>query len=87
MSKEIFLVNEQFILTKKFRSANEFSVFIEEYSVKHRCGYMDAIIDYCTKSAIDIEAIGPLISKSLKEKIRLEAEEQNFFKKRGQLQL
>jgi aryl-alcohol dehydrogenase-like predicted oxidoreductase len=81
------VLNEEFILSRKFKTATEFSVFIEEYSIKHRCGYMDAVIDYCTKSGIDLESIGPLVSKSLKEKIRVEATEANFFKKRGTLQL
>lgn len=80
-------ISEQYIITKKFKNANEFSVFIEEYSITHKCGYMDAVIDYCTKSDIDIESIGPLVSKSLKEKIRVEAEEQNFFRQKGKLQL
>lgn len=81
------IVSEEYLLTKKFRTANDFSIFIEKYSVENRLGYMDAIIDYCSKNDIDLESVGPLVSKSLKEKIRVEAEEANFFKAKGKLEL
>ena len=61
-------ISEEFLLTKKFKNALEFSVFIEEYSKSKRLSYMDSIIDYCTRESIEIESIGKLISKSLKEK-------------------
>lgn len=80
-------INDEFILTKKFKSSVEFSMFIEEYCLTNKIGYMDGVIDYCTKQDIDVELIAPLISKSLKEKIRVEAEEQNFFRSKGKLEL
>lgn len=80
-------INDEFILTKKFKSSVEFSMFIEEYCLTNKIGYMDGVIDYCTKQDIDVESIAPLISKSLKEKIRVEAEEQNFFRSKGKLEL
>jgi hypothetical protein len=46
---------------------------------------MEAVISYCEEIDIDIENIAGLINKSLKDKIQLEAEEQNFLKKRGKL--
>jgi hypothetical protein len=78
-------LNDSFIITKRFRSPTEFSLYIEERVSKERIGYMDAIIDYCTNSEVDIENIGKLITSSLKEKIRYEAEESNIMKPRGRL--
>lgn len=81
------ITNDSYLKTKKFKNAIEFSMFIEGYSKLHRLSCMDGIIEYCTRQSIEIETIGPLISKSLKEKIRVEAIEQNFFKQKGQLEI
>ena len=48
---------------------------------------MDAVISYCGEVDIDIESISKLVNQSLRDKIRTEAEEQNFLKKRGKLPL
>jgi hypothetical protein len=80
-------LTDGYLLTKKFRSATEFSVYIEEYCMVNHIGYMDALIDYCEKKDIEVESIASLVSKSLKEKMRVEAEEQNFFRAKGKLEL
>lgn len=88
MSEEEFKkLSDVLVITKKFRSPNEFSLYIEEKVVKEKIGYMDAIINYCQEVDIDIESISKLINKSLKDKIRLEAEEFNYIKKQGKLPL
>lgn len=46
---------------------------------------MDAIIDYCNNNNADIEGIAYLITASLKDKIQLEAEENNLMKPRAKL--
>lgn len=79
------LINDALIITKKFRSANEFSLYIEERVVKEKIGYMDAIINYCNTVDIDISSVASLVNQSLKDKIQLEAEENNMLKKRGKL--
>jgi len=81
------ILNDTIIITKKFRSPNEFSLYIEEKVIKEKIGYMDAIISYCSEIDIDIETISKLINQSLKDKIRLEAEEQNYIKKQAKLPL
>lgn len=73
------------IITKRFRSPNEFSLHIEERVLREKIGYMDAVIQYCNEIDIDIEAVAGLINKSLKDKIRVEAEEQNYIRKQGKL--
>ena len=41
---------------------------------------MDAIILYCEENQIEVETVGRLISKSLKEKIQVEASKANLIK-------
>ncbi len=41
---------------------------------------MDAILWYCEENTIEVESIGRLISKNLKEKIQLEAMNANMLK-------
>ena len=77
--------NDTIIITKKFRSPSEFSLYIEERVHKEKIGYMDAVIDYCNINGIDIDNIGNLITESLKDKIRMEAEDSNMIKPRGKL--
>ena len=88
MNKEIeYILTDSLIITKKFRSPKEFSLYIEERVLKERIGYMDAVIQYCEEIDIDIESISKLINQSLKDKIQNEAEENNFMKPRGKLPL
>jgi hypothetical protein len=88
MTDELFTeLNDTIIITKKFRSPNEFSLYIEEKVVREKIGYMDAIINYCGEIDIEIDSISKLINQSLKDKIRLEAEEFNYLKKKAKLPL
>ena len=80
-------LNDPLVITKRFRSPNEFSIYIDELVNKFKVSYMDAVIKYCQEKEIDIESIGPLINKKLKDKIQLEAEQQHMMKPRGQLPL
>ena len=47
--------------------------------------YMEAVIEWCTRHSIEIEAVAPLIkkNKSLKLLVKKEAEDLNFIKKTG----
>ena len=88
MDKAIeYILTDSLIITKKFRSPNEFSLYIEEKVLRERIGYMDAVIQYCEEIDIEIESISKLINQSLKDKIQNEAEENNFMKPRGKLPL
>jgi hypothetical protein len=46
---------------------------------------MEAIINYCDEIDIEISSIASMINKNLKEKIKIEAEEQNLLRKRSKL--
>jgi hypothetical protein len=68
-------------------NSKEFSLNIEGVVKEKRISYMDAVILYCEENDIDISTAKPLISKSLKEKIKLEATNKRMLKysKQGQL--
>ena len=78
-------LNDAIVITKRFRSPTEFSLYIEDKVAKEKIGYMDAIISYCNEVDIEIDSVGNLVNQSLKDKIQLEAEDQNMMKKRGKL--
>ena len=58
-----YILTDTLVITKKFRSPNEFSLYIEERVVKEKIGYMDAVIQYCGEVDIDVEAISKLINQ------------------------
>lgn len=69
-------------------NAKQFSLKIEE--IKRNNGdmsYMDAILHYCDENKIDPAEVGRYISKSLKEKITIEAQGLNLIEKGGKLPL
>ena len=43
--------------------------------------YIDAIVEYCEVNNIEVDTVGKMISKPLKEKIKYDAMELNFLKK------
>ena len=78
-------LTDALIITKRFRSPNEFSIYIDEIVAKKSISYMDAVISYCEEKEIDVDSIGSLINQKLREKIQLEAEQANMIKPRGHL--
>ena len=62
-------------------NSKEFSLIIEGVvKDKRPITYMDAIIWYCEENQIEVESVGRLISKALKEKIQVEASKANLIK-------
>ena len=62
-------------------NSKEFSLIIEGVvKDKKHITYMDAIIWYCEQNQIEVESVGRLISKALKEKIQVEASKANLIK-------
>lgn len=80
-------LTDEFIITRQFATANEFSLWVQKVAAEKRKTCMDTIIDYCAEKDIDIEAVSKLINKVLKERIRTEAEEANLMKKSARLPL
>lgn len=74
-------------LKEKFLCSAQFAQDIEAIVKDDNLGYIDAIVDYCEKNAIDVESVPKLISKPLKEKLKWEATELNFLKRTSRAKL
>jgi len=62
-------------------NSKEFSLIIEGVvRDKKPITYMDAILWYCEQNQLEVESVGRLISKALKEKIQVEATKANLIK-------
>ena len=68
-------VQEKLMTPKKFSISNEKTV--QESGIS----YMDALLDYCDKYQLEPEMIKPLITKSLKEKVEVDARNLNYLPK------
>jgi hypothetical protein len=68
-------------INEKFISRDKFTEDIEKIVLETNQPYIDAIVQYCEDNTIDIETVNKLISKPLKEKIRVEAMDLNYLKK------
>jgi len=85
MTDENEQLTDALVITKRFRSPSEFSLYIDEQVSAFNITYMDAVINYCNEKEIDIDSIGSLINQKLREKIQMEAELANMIKPRGHL--
>jgi len=67
-------------------NSKEFSLKIEQL-VKEKKGisYMDAVLLYCEQNDIDPSTVASLLTKTLKDKITIEAQNLNIIPKTGQL--
>lgn len=54
-------------------NSKDFSMKIESIVKEKKTSYMDAVILYCEEQGIDTGTVSNLISKPLKEKIKIEA--------------
>ncbi len=69
-------------------NSKEFSLEIEKIvQEKKGISYMDAILKYCEENELDPSTVAPMITKTLKDKITIEAQNLNYIPKTGQLPL
>jgi hypothetical protein len=68
-----------------FKTANEFSMHIENVAQQNKQSYLDAILDFCNKHMIDPEEIASKVNKSLKDKLEHDFRELNYLPKKAQL--
>ena len=67
--------------TNSLMTPKKFSIRIEKLAKDSDTSYLDALLDYCEKNSVEPEQIKPLITKSLKEKLEVNARELNFLPK------
>ena len=65
----------------------KFSLMIEHLAVDLQCSRLDAILEHCKDTGLEVEVASTLISSALKSKIKEEAEELNLIKKTSKLPL
>jgi hypothetical protein len=68
-----------------FKTANEFSLHIEEMVRNSKMTYMDAVLHYCKENYLEPEDVSKLINRSLKDKIEMNFRELNYLPKQAQL--
>jgi hypothetical protein len=67
-------------------NSKEFSLEIEKIvQEKKGISYMDAVLKYCEDNELDPSTVAPMITKTLKDKITIEAQNLNYLPKTGQL--
>lgn len=84
---EVKELTDALVITKRFRSPNEFALYIESIVLSQKIPYMEAVINYCNEIDIEVDSVGPLINQTIREKIQMEAEQANMMKPRGHLPL
>ena len=73
------------IRNEMFKTANEFSLHIEQMVRDSKLSYMDAVLEYCKENYLEPEDVSKLINKSLKDKIEMDFRELNYLPKQAQL--
>ena len=63
-------------------NSKEFSLIIERTAREKRIKYLDAILWYCEENELDTGSVGKLISKPLKDKLLVEAQDLNLLKEK-----
>lgn len=73
------------IRRERFKSSNDFSLHIEELVRDKRISYMDAILQYCKENFIEPQDVAKLVNKSLKDKLEVNFQDENYLPKRAKL--
>ena len=61
-------------------NSKKFGLKIEEIVKEKKISYLDAVVWFCEQNDIDTGTVSPMINKSLKEKIQIEAEKKKLIK-------
>jgi hypothetical protein len=68
-----------------FNTAVEFSQYIETIAVKEKQGYIATILQYCEERDLDPEEIAKYVSRSLRDKLSVEMQEDGLLPKTATL--
>lgn len=77
------------VLDQKFMTSAKFSMEIENIvkESKGELNYIEAILTYCEENEIEFYSVPKLLSKALKEKLKLDAQRLSFMKKSSKAKL
>jgi hypothetical protein len=81
------LLQVNITLPNMFENAKQFSLYIEKVVQEKRMTHMDAVLEYCKENYLDPQDISKLINKSLRDKIKVNATELNYFPKQATLDI
>lgn len=75
------------VISSKALTSEKFIKEIENLVTRYDLDYMDAVVHYCEKNNIELEAAAGIIRSNLRIKAKLqdEAEELNFLPRRAKL--
>ena len=79
-------VGTKIVQKEKMPTKDEMAKFaksIEEYVVTTNYNYIDAIVEYCKTTGLEIEVAATLINSNLKSKIENVALDNNMLKEKG----
>ena len=68
-----------------FKTAAQFSMFIEQFASEKRMSHMDAVLKYCEDNFIEPDEIKNLVNKTLRDKIEINMREANLLPKQATL--
>ena len=68
-----------------FKSSNEFSMHIEQIVRDNNISYMEAVLQYCKDNFIEPDDIAKLVNKSLKDKLEVNFQDENYLPKKAKL--
>lgn len=63
-----------------FLTKEKFADDVEHLVLDTGMNYIDAIVEYCEQNGLDVESVGKLVSKPLREKLRFDASQLNYLK-------
>jgi len=86
MATSVAIDNTSKLWYNYIMNSKDFSLKIEQIvQDKKGISYMDAILKYCDENDIDPSTVAPMLTKALKDKITIEAQNLNYIPKTGQL--
>lgn len=69
-----------------FKSASEFSQFVEKTAIKENRTCTSIILEYCEEKDIEAEDISRLVSRPLREKLMIEMQEEGLLPRTATLE-
>lgn len=81
------MMSDRKILNQQNELILSFVTSINQMAEKHGISHLDAVVEYCERNDVDIEAVGTMIKKNpvLKARIEEDAENMNYLQKHARL--